>query len=127
MEREILGNTITIHHFPEDRPSGKKIIGGVQNEKSSADILANAKFILKDRVLVKAIKCNSLAQSGPIWLVLFNDYWLADTETYLQALSQISVEHPFDKILIVSGNKSVTVLYEKHKKRMQSDLAKPSP
>ena len=118
VEREILGNTITIHHFLEDRPSGKKIIGGIQNEKSSADILANAKVILRDRISVKSLKCNSLTQSGPIWLVLLNDYWLADTETYLQALSQISVEHPFDRILIVSGNKCVAVLHENHNKRI---------
>ncbi len=114
VEREILGNAITIHHFPEDRPSGKKIVGVVQNEKSDADILANAKAILADRIAVKAQKCNSLVSSGPVWLALFNDYWLADIDTYRQAMAQISSEQPFEKILIVSGNRSVTVLYEKH-------------
>lgn len=114
VEREILGNAITIHHFPEDRPSGKKVVGVVQNEKSNADILANARAILADRIVVKAQKCNSLISRGPVWLALFNDYWLADIDTYRQAIAQISPEHPFEKILIVSANKSATVLYEKH-------------
>lgn len=114
VKREILGNVITIHHFPEDRPSGKKIVGVVQNEKSDANILANAKAILENRIAIKAQKCSSLVTSGPVWLALFNDYWLADIGTYKQAMVQISTEHPFEKILIVSGNRSVTVLHEKH-------------
>ena len=114
VEREILNNKITIHHFPEDRSSAKKIAGLVQNEKSDADILANAKTILADRIAVKAAKCNPLTSSGPVWLALFNDYWLADIDTYRQAMAQITYEHPFERILVVSGNKSVTVLYEKH-------------
>lgn len=117
VEREILGNKITIHHLPEDRPSGKKIVGAVQNNNSDADILANAKAILADRIVVKAQKCNPLISSGPVWLALFNDYWLADIDTYRQAMAQISYEHPFERILIISGNRSVTVLYEKHKNR----------
>ncbi len=114
VEREILGNKITIHYFPEDRTSGKKVVGAVQNKKSDADILANAKAILADRIDVKAQKCRPLISSGPIWLALFNDYWLADIDTYRQATAQISAKHPFERILIVSGNRSVTALYEKH-------------
>lgn len=116
VEREILGNKITIHHFQEDRLSGKKVVGAVQNKNSDTDILANAKSILTDRIAVKAQKCNPLIFSGPIWLALFNDYWLADFDTYRQAMAQISSKHPFERILIVSGSGSVTVLYEKHNK-----------
>lgn len=114
VQREILTNKITIHHFPEDRPTDKKIAGVVRNKNSDANILANAKTILTDRIAVKARKCSSLTSSGPIWLALFNDYWLADTDTYRQAMAQITHDHPFERILIVSGNRSLHVLYEKH-------------
>ncbi len=110
---KILGNIITIHHIPEGRPSGKKVVGTVQNKNSSADILANATAILADRICVKGRKCKSLGSSGPLWLVLFNDYWLADVDTYKQALSKLSIEHVFERILIVSGDKSVATLYGK--------------
>jgi hypothetical protein len=119
VEREILGNKITIHHFPEDRPSGKKIVGAVQNKESDTNILANSKAILADRIAVKAQKCKPLISSGPVWLALFNDYWLADFDTYKQAMAQISFKHPFERILIVSGSGSVTVLYDKHTKSLQ--------
>ena len=117
--REIMGNKITIHLIPNDRPSGKKIVGAVQNENSSADILANATAILADRIDIKTQKCKSLQSGDPLWLVLFNDYWLADIDTYRQAMSKLSVDHPFKKILIISGNKSVEILYEKHNKSIQ--------
>jgi hypothetical protein len=126
VKHEILGNKITIHLIPEDRPSGKKVVGVVQNEKSSADILANAVAILADRIDVKAQKCKSLKSGNHLWLVLFNDYWLADIGTYRQAFSKLSIEHPFDKILIVSGDKSVVMLYEKHNKSFQADAIVPS-
>jgi len=116
---EIMGNKITIHHIPDDRHSGKKIVGAVQNEKSSADILANATAILADRIHIKTQKCESLQSCDSLWLVLFNDYWLADIDTYRQAVSKLSIDHPFEKILIVSGSKSVEILDEKHNKPIQ--------
>ena len=125
VEREILGNTITVHLIPEDRPSGKKVVCAVRNEKSSADILANATAILADRINVKTLKCKSLKSGGPLWLVLFNDYSLADIDTYRQAMQTLSVEHPFEQILIVSGDKSVTTLYKKHNQPFQADAAEP--
>ena len=125
VERELLGNTITIHLIPEDRPSGKKVVGAVKNEKSSADILANAIAILADRITVKTQKCKPLKSGEPYWLVLFNDYWLADIDTYRQAMAKLSVEHTFEKILIVSGDRTVTMLNEKHNKRLQIDAASP--
>lgn len=114
VEKEIMNNMITIHHFLGNRSSGKKIVGTVQNKKSNADILTNAKEILTDRIVVKTEKCTNLLSNGPVWLVLFNDYWLADINTYRRAIAQISFEHPFERILIVSGNKSVNMLFDKH-------------
>ena len=114
VEKEILGNQITIHLIPADRPSGKKVVGLIANQKSNVDILANAKNILADRITVKTGKCHSLNFSGPIWLALFNDYWLANADTYRQALDQLSLNHQFEKILLVEGNRIVRTLYDKH-------------
>lgn len=111
IEIEILSNTLTVKVIPEDRPSGKKIVGTVINQHSSPDILLNARRILDDRIETKTEKCQPLHAKYPVWLALFNDYWLADEETYRQAMEVSSVTHSFEKILLVSGNKSVVSLY----------------
>lgn len=62
------------------------------------------------KIAVKTTKCSSLPFVGPKWLALLNDYWLADNDTYQQAFDSFSVDHPFQKIVLVSGNGSVSVL-----------------
>jgi len=114
-EAQILGNKIRIHLIPEERPSGKKVVGLVPNSKSNPDILLNAKYILKDRISVKTEKCQNLNQENPLWLALLNDYWLADINTYRNVLTEISVINPFEKIIIVSWNGAVTVIQEKER------------
>jgi hypothetical protein len=37
----------------------------------------------------------------------FNDYWLAAIDTYKYALSLLSLDHAFQKILIIAGDGSV--------------------
>ncbi|HHJ38096.1 MAG TPA: hypothetical protein ENJ86_01355 [Methylothermaceae bacterium] len=120
VEKEILGNQITIHLIPADRLSGKQLVGLVTNQKSHVDILANAKHILADRIAVKTEKCRSLDFNGPVWLALYNDYRLADANTYMQALDQLSLKHKFERILLVEGNRTVRTLYEKHNIRFQA-------
>jgi len=117
----IFDNCIKIHVAPDDRPSGKKVVGVVSSQKSSPDILLNARNILEDRLVVKAGKCRFLNFKGPLWLALFNDYWLADDDTYQQAMDSFSVDHPFEKILLVSGNKSVAELHGKHNPALNTD------
>ena len=117
----ILDNCIKIHFAPDDRPSGKKVVGVVTSQKSSPDILLNAKTILEERLVAKAGKCRFLNFEGPLWLALFNDYWLADNDTYQQAIDSFSVDHPFNKILLVSGNKLVAELHEKHNPALNTD------
>ncbi len=112
VSENILGNNIDILVSADDRPSGKKVVGIITNQKSSPDILQNAMTILQERIADKAKKCRSLAFNGPKWLALFNDYWLSDKDTYQQALGSFSLNHPFEKILLVSGNGSVNMLYE---------------
>lgn len=121
VEEDIYGNRIIIHVSSYDGPDPRKVHGVVSNRKSNPDILLNARSILEDRIVVKSDKCRSLHFKGALWLALFNDYWLAEYETYKQSFEMFSVNHPFEKILLVSGNKSVAVLYEKHNKALQSE------
>jgi hypothetical protein len=109
----VMGNCIEVRIAQDSRPSGKKVVGVVSNQNSSPDILLNARTILEDRIAVKASKCGSLKSGGPLWLALLNDYWLADDRTYRQAFESFSMEHPFKKILLISGNSLVTELHGK--------------
>jgi hypothetical protein len=109
----ILGNRIAVYVATNDRSSGKKVVGVITNQKSSSDIPQNTRQILEDRISVRAGKCYSSVFEGLKWLALFNDYWLADNDTYQQAIGSLSLNHPFEKILLVSGNGSVAVLHEK--------------
>jgi hypothetical protein len=67
---------------------------------------------VQDRIRIKAQKCVALKFSGPIWLALLNDYFLAEPETYVHALKSIAVTHPFEKVLLVSGGGAVAVLVD---------------
>ena len=94
-----------------DKPSGKKVVGVVPNQNSSPDILANVLYILSERISDKVMKCQDIVHR-PLWLALFNDYWLAELDTYELAMKKLSVTHPFDKICLVQGSKEVHTLYE---------------
>ena len=108
---EINQNTVKIQLISGDRPSGKKIVGIVPNQNSSPDILANVQYILSERINDKVNKCSNIVHL-PLWLALFNDYWLADPDTYELAMKNLSITHPFDKICLVLGSKKVNTLYE---------------
>ena len=82
------------------------------NRSSNSNMLANVTQILEDRILTKARKCLHLDRTRRIWLALLNDYWLTEADTYLYALMQMSLEHQFQKILLVNGDGSVHLLYE---------------
>ena len=43
---------------------------------------------------------------------LLNDYSLTEADTYRYALESIAVEHPFEKVLLVSGRGAVDVLID---------------
>ncbi len=113
VEYRAFDNKIEIQLQSTNRVWGDKIVGLVINQKASADILMNARFILDDRISVKDKKCQSLKFNGPLWLALFNDYWLADVDTYRQAIGASTVPHRFDRIVFVSGNGTVETLYKK--------------
>ena len=110
VEYSAFENKVEIHLNSSERPAGDKVVGLVMNQNASADILMNAQFILDDRLAVKDKKCQFLKFGGSLWLALFNDYWLADVETYKQAIARSTVRHRFHKVLLVSGNRSVETL-----------------
>jgi len=104
-------NKAEIKTFLGERPSGKKIIGAVPNQNSSPDILGNVIYILRERIKDKVAKCQNIAHR-PLWLALFNDYWLAEPDTYKLAMEKLFIEHSFDRICLILGSKEVHTLYE---------------
>jgi hypothetical protein len=111
IEENILGNKIVFQVADSGRSSDKKVVGIAVNQRSSANILENARFILAERISAKAKKCASLNFRGPLWLALLNQYWLADAKTYERAMAGLEVSHCFDRILIVSTEGGVSCLY----------------
>lgn len=76
------------------------------------DIPSNAHEILEERIKTKANKCNSMEWEGPVWLALLDQYFLADSDTYRNAMQVVTTDHPFEKILFISHSGAVTVLFE---------------
>jgi hypothetical protein len=107
----ILDNDIELWVTRHGDPQYKKVSAIIYNRNSSPNILRNAAYALADRIGRKSLKCTPV-KKRPLWLALLNDYWLADADTYSLAMTGISIAHPFEKILMVSGDGSVTVLYD---------------
>lgn len=108
---QINGNSITISLTRHGDTQYKKVSAVFMNRSSSANILMNAMHILEDCILTKARKCARLLDRAPIWLALLNDYWLAEPDAYRLVLSRLPLQHPFKRILLVSGDGSVHLLY----------------
>src|SRR5216684_3134763 len=111
VEESICGNTIGIQITSHEQPDPRKVHALVPNRKSSPNILSNAQYILEERIVTKAKKCSSVNFEGPLWLALINDYWLADSQTYQQAIATMPLSHPFERILLISDYGSVVELY----------------
>ena len=111
LEMTICGNSVLLWASRHDGSQYKKVSAVISNRHSSPDILRNAADTLEDRINTKSKKCCGV-KVRPLWLALFNDYWLADAHTYSLAISSISTVHPFDKILIVAGDSSISVLHD---------------
>lgn len=102
IEEDIVNNLVSMNLSSYDGPDDRKVHTAVINRKSYPHITSNARMILEERIATKTKKCSSLAFEGPVWLALFNDYFLADDETYKQALGQMSMSHVFAKIFLIS-------------------------
>lgn len=107
----ISGAKVKVSVISRRAHSAKKIVGAVVNQNSNAHILGNAEATLADRIKVKTAKCKDIQHNGPIWLALFNDYWLADDETYAQALKMTNLAHRFERIYLVMDTGAVHQLF----------------
>lgn len=107
----IEGAKARILAISRDATERKRVIGFVENANSSADILANARIILDNRISIKNEICGSLPFQGPKWLGLFNQYWLADVDTYRTAFERSEVIHNFERIFFVQDTGEVHVLH----------------
>jgi hypothetical protein len=67
---------------------------------------------LGNRIIEKSKKCSKIVHR-PLWLALLRDYWLAEPDTYQMAMENIKIEHPFDKVCLVLGDRRVLTLFEK--------------
>lgn len=110
-EVELSGSRVRISAIPNRDHSEKKIVGTIVNKNSSAHILSNAQATLADRIQDKVQKCKEIKHEGAVWLALFNDYWLADHETYVRALSTMDIAHDFEKIYVVMDTGAVHQIY----------------
>ena len=106
-EIEIHGNPIAISRNHHGEAHCKKLVAMFPHRHSNPDILSNTWQILEDRINVKAKKCAALVGRKPLWLALFDDYWLTDAHAYKYALSSFSPMHSFEKILVVDGHRRV--------------------
>jgi hypothetical protein len=102
LELVINGNDILLWVTRHGDPQYKKVSAVISNRHSDPNILLNATNILEERIKTKTEKCRDV-RTRPLWLGLFNDYWLADEDTYRLAMSRITAPHFFEKILIISG------------------------
>ena len=110
-EIDLSGSKVRMSVIPNRDHSTKKIVGIIVNKNSNAHILSNARVILVDRIQDKVEKCKVIRRGGAVWLALFNDYWLADHETYLQAINTIDVAHYFDRIYVIMETGTVRQVY----------------
>jgi hypothetical protein len=111
LEMTICGNSVLLWVNRHNDLRYKKVSAVISNRHSNPNILRNAADILEDRINTKSKKCRGV-KVRPLWLALLNDYWIADTHTYSLAMSCISAVNPFDKILIVAGDGSISVLHD---------------
>ena len=107
------GNPIAVYvdyHGDTSRPKVEtySISGG-------ADLGENTRFVLRDRIEDKQKKCQAAFAARPVWLALFNHYWLTDAETYRYAFSCLEIAHSFDAIIIVSEQGEVDPIYMRHR------------
>ncbi len=107
---KINGNDIKVHVVNGQRSSGKKVVGIIANRNSNQNITSNVEFILSHRIQDKTQKCSKVTHR-PLWLALSNDYWLAEVDSYKNAMQKYSERHPFDKILLISEKGEVHSIY----------------
>ena len=105
-------NKIKIHIVNGRRVSEKRVFGIISNTNTSPDILKNVHFLISKSIKDKTKKCSNISHR-PLWLALFNDYWLANEEHYMEAIKTLSIDHPFEKLFLIDGGKKAHEIYSK--------------
>ena len=94
-------NRISISIYDGVRETGEKVISAIANRYSDTNLLSNTMNLLNDRITSKLKKCKVKSYEGEYWLALYNDYWVADIDSYKLAYSKLNIQHDFKKILII--------------------------
>ena len=103
------GNVVSIRPI-QGREGHDKIFGVFLPQHSKTDIRFNARQMLENLIVHKTKTCAGLVGEKPVWLALLNDYPLASSQEYKDVLSQFSTQHPFEKIVLVSRDGTVSEL-----------------
>ena len=101
------GNVVSIRPT-QGREGHDKIVGIILPQDSKIDILFNVEQILGTLIARKIKTCATLVGGKPLWLALLNEYPLASAQDYKDVLSQFSTKHPFEKIVLVSRDGTVS-------------------
>lgn len=115
----VSGFKIEVSFLPRNPERKKRIVCTIINKiaNENVDVLSNAEAILKNSILKKNKKCKNI--KSPKWLALSvafkDDYWLADHKIFIRAYNNISrsIQHDFDRILIVEDTKKVYCIFSK--------------
>jgi len=91
----------------------KKILGIIDNRDSVTYIGVNAQIIFGNRILAKQATMAKNSWSGPKWLVLLNQYWLADEDAYRQDANKLAIEHDFERVFLVEDTGRVACLIDR--------------
>jgi hypothetical protein len=112
---DVYGNVIRIKLI-NSSPQKKRIVGfvSIHNNKTIVDIEAQAGLILSNRIQDKEEKTkviNNVEWCGRKWLAIYNNYWLASSETYKRAILNLKEKHTFSKIFLIGTDFEVTEIY----------------
>lgn len=112
-EIKICSNPISIAFYNGERESGKKVIAGLPNSRSSSDIGGNVDYLLLNRIQTKEARRKKLHDINGYWLALVNEYWIADEQSYQVSYENLGIQHGFDKIIFINDRKQCHELYSK--------------
>ncbi|MDP2606666.1 MAG: hypothetical protein Q8S00_29355 [Deltaproteobacteria bacterium] len=110
---DVAGEKVRVIAIPPRLDPYKKILGIIDNRDSAAYVGVNAQIILGNRILAKQATMAKKSWNGPKWLVLLNQYWLADAASYRQDANELGIEHDFERVFLVEDTGRVACLIDR--------------
>ena len=101
-------NDVSIYIYEGSRE--KKVISALASRYSSANITQNSLELLEDRLIAKSAKCNLPDSADEYWLALYNDYWIADADSYRHAYESLNIAHPFSRLYLINSGAEVHLI-----------------